>query len=95
MEKEKTPPTNKYFFEWREELEKFLRKKGIPHSVSDADVICINLEGWNEEPLLKLITEYNKWKDLRELHRAAYLSSFERSFDEVWEKYSGGSNSKT
>lgn len=50
-----------YFVNYTNQFGEFLQQKQINHSVSDADIICIRLSGWNDSPFVMLLLEFAEW----------------------------------
>jgi hypothetical protein len=52
---------NQYFIDYTSNLKEFLYLRGIPHIVSEADIICVSIDGWNDTEFSALMMEYCLW----------------------------------
>lgn len=50
-----------YHFEWSLTMQFFLDSKGIASDTSDADIMCIKIDGYDDTNFINLIIEYSKW----------------------------------
>lgn len=50
-----------YFINFTAQMGAFLQAKQITHAVSDADIICIRLYGYNDSPFVMLMLEFAEW----------------------------------
>jgi hypothetical protein len=50
-----------YYFDWSLTMQLFLDSKGIPSDTSDADVTCIQVDGYDATNFVNLILEYAEW----------------------------------
>ena len=53
--------TQTYYFDWSLTMQLFLDSKGIPSNTSDADIMWITLEGYDDTNFVNLILEYAEW----------------------------------
>jgi|694.fasta_scaffold126323_7 hypothetical protein len=53
--------TQTYHFDWSATMEFFLASKGIASDTSDADIMWITLEGYDDTNFVNLMLEYAKW----------------------------------
>lgn len=47
-----------YYINYTRLMGEFLKTKSVNHFVTDADIICIRLEGWNDSPFVMLLLEF-------------------------------------
>jgi hypothetical protein len=50
-----------YFFDWTIQMDEYLTTKGYTFYVSDADIIRIKLNGWNDNVFVNLLLDFSCW----------------------------------
>ena len=51
-----------YYFDYDKLLEQYLNYKGIKNDTGDADITCIEIDGYDDTNFIKLISDFNEWK---------------------------------
>jgi hypothetical protein len=54
-----------YFFPWTPLWALFLTSKGIKFTTSDADIIALDLESWNDEDFVNLVLEFSRFDPIQ------------------------------
>ena len=50
-----------YCINYTRQMGAFLEAKKVNHFVTDADIICIRVQGWNDSPFVMLMLEFAQW----------------------------------
>ena len=50
-----------YFFDYSKQMDEFLTAKGCSFDVSDSDIICLRVYGWNDNGFVNLMLDFSCW----------------------------------
>lgn len=58
------PQTISYFVEYTKQLGDFLDDRGIKKIVSDADIVCIKIDDYNDNTFALLMIDFGRWLEV-------------------------------
>jgi len=69
-----------YAITYRPDIEIFLKGRGVEHSISDADIVVIKLDAFDDDAFAELMIDYWRWSGIRDLELASWKGERDRKY---------------